>query len=109
MPTPGKLTRVVILLPLLLFACATKMPPLTPYPCKVTELTYLPLIRQCDIVTKDDRRKVVQCITLLDTDYYELVVELKACCLGSGQSKEQCQAQDEPKEDEPIKPIWKEM
>ena len=105
MPMHGKRTLFAILLPLVVFGCATKMRPLTPYECQVPDLTYTPMIKQCEITTVEGQRKTIQCIILLDTDFYEVIIDLKACCIGSGKTREQCQAQERVDLDDVPPPI----
>lgn len=75
-------------------ACATSS---SPYRYKVTlpMLEVEPKVSPCHL--KDETGTVVPsrpCVTILESDYQALIIELKAACLGVGGSPKECRTEE---------------
>lgn len=85
----------LLVIPMLLsWGCATSS---SPYRYKVTLpiLEVEPKVSPCHL--KDEAGAVVSsrpCVTLLESDYHSLIVELKAACLGVGGSPKECRTEE---------------
>ncbi len=86
----GKLALLAILL-LIVSACSQG--PAYRYHVELPILTVAPIFHSCDL--RDDAtgaKEPTECVTLVRSDYRQIIVNLKAACLASGQSHEVCQA-----------------
>ena len=84
----GKLGLLASLL-LSISACGTA--PASRYTVEIPVLTVAPIYHECLI--RDDAtgaKEPTECVTLVRSDYRQLIVELKAACLGSGGTEEAC-------------------
>ena len=79
------------LLLLTLCACSVQGPAYR-YKVEIPMMTVAPIYHNCDI--RDDatgKKEPTECVTLVRSDYRQIVINLKAACLASGQSSEVCQ------------------
>ena len=61
--------------------------------CRPPALTAEPLVKPCAIITGGEKA-VTQCVVVVQKDWIRVVGQFKACCLGSGISKAECQIAD---------------
>jgi len=86
----GKRARLAILL-LIVSGCSVQGPAYR-YKIEMPMMTVSPIYHNCDI--RDDatgKKEPTECVTLVRSDYRQIVINLKSACLASGQSNEVCQ------------------
>ena len=86
----GKRGLLVILL-LIISGCSVQGPAYR-YRVEMPMMTVSPIYHKCDI--RDDAtgaKEPTECVTLVRSDYRQIVINLKSACLASGQSAEVCQ------------------
>lgn len=94
MPSKRRNGRRGLLGILLLTLCACSVQaPAYRYKVEIPLMTVEPIYHKCDI--RDDAtgaKEPTECVTLVRSDYRQIVINLKSACLASGQSSEVCQA-----------------
>lgn len=83
---------LVLVLMLSLYGCGTKGP-VSRYQIHPPMLTVAPIYHECDI--RDDatgKTERSECVTLLRSDYRQIILDLKTACLASGGTEQECQA-----------------
>ena len=82
---------LLAILMLIVSGCASQGPAYR-YTVAMPILTVAPIFHECAI--RDDatgKKEPTECVTLVRSDYRQIVIDLKAACLASGGSEKDCQ------------------
>ena len=91
LPRNGARVLLVALL-LTVSGCASQGPAYR-YKIQIPMMTVSPIYHDCWI--RDDatgKKEPTECVTLVRSDYRQIVIDLKAACLASGGTEQACQA-----------------
>ena len=93
-PQNGRRALWVGLLLVASYGCATSPSPYQ-YKVQLPMLEVAPKIAPCEMKDQTGTvQKTGQCVTLYEPDYRNLIVELKAACLGTGGTPAECRTEE---------------